>query len=85
MLAGELGLLVEWIYFLFSRNDSPLPSFMRPVSIYVGSAARIEQDLLDKQIVGGKGLGLQVMGNIGIDVPPGTSKCRCEATLALQV
>lgn len=25
----------------------------------------------DKQIVGGKGLGLQVMSKIGVDVPPG--------------
>lgn len=25
----------------------------------------------DKQITGGKGLGLQVMSKIGVDVPPG--------------
>ena len=36
-----------------------------------GSATTAMKDL-DRKIVGGKGLGLQVMGNIGIDIPPGT-------------
>jgi len=34
-----------------------------------GSA--IPQDKPDKKIVGGKGLGLQEMSRIGVDVPPG--------------
>eukprot|EP00580_Thalassiosira_gravida_P018530 CAMPEP_0201657318 /NCGR_PEP_ID=MMETSP0494-20130426/600_1 /ASSEMBLY_ACC=CAM_ASM_000839 /TAXON_ID=420259 /ORGANISM="Thalassiosira gravida, Strain GMp14c1" /LENGTH=930 /DNA_ID=CAMNT_0048134141 /DNA_START=281 /DNA_END=3076 /DNA_ORIENTATION=+ len=35
-----------------------------------GSAPKPDEDP-DKQIVGGKGLGLQVMSKIGVDVPPG--------------
>ena len=35
-----------------------------------GSAPKLDIDP-DKQIVGGKGLGLQVMSKIGVDVPPG--------------
>jgi len=35
-----------------------------------GSAAKPSADP-SKQIVGGKGLGLQVMSKIGVDVPPG--------------
>jgi hypothetical protein len=37
-----------------------------------GSSITKKDDLvLDREIVGGKGLGLQVMGSIGIDIPPG--------------
>jgi len=35
-----------------------------------GGSARPTESA-DKQIVGGKGLGLQVMSKIGVDVPPG--------------
>ena len=35
-----------------------------------GGSAR-PTETADKQIVGGKGLGLQVMSKIGVDVPPG--------------
>lgn len=43
-----------------------------------GSAATVDQP--DRAILGGKGLGLQEMGRIGVDVPPGftlaTPLCR---------
>ena len=43
--------------------------FHKLVVPFGGSA--IPQDKPDKQIVGGKGLGLQEMSRIGVDVPPG--------------
>lgn len=41
-----------------------------PSIVPFGGSAR-PQDKPDKQIVGGKGLGLQEMSRIGVDVPPG--------------
>ena len=50
-----------------------------PSIVPFGGSAR-SQDKPDKQIVGGKGLGLQEMSRIGVDVPPGftltTAVCR---------
>jgi len=50
-----------------------------PTIVPFGGTAR-SQDKPDKQIVGGKGLGLQEMSRIGGDVPPGftltTAVCR---------
>ncbi|KAL7543827.1 hypothetical protein ACHAXR_013220 [Thalassiosira sp. AJA248-18] len=43
---------------------------MKYIYPFGGSAPKLDADP-DKQIVGGKGLGLQVMSKIGVDVPPG--------------
>ena len=43
---------------------------MKYIYPFGGSAPTTNVDP-DKQIVGGKGLGLQVMSKIGVDVPPG--------------
>ncbi len=43
---------------------------MKFIYPFGGSAPKPDVDP-DKQIVGGKGLGLQVMSKIGVDVPPG--------------
>lgn len=43
---------------------------MKYIYPFGGSAPKPDVDP-DKQIVGGKGLGLQVMSKIGVDVPPG--------------
>jgi pyruvate,orthophosphate dikinase len=45
----------------FNLADSLVP--------FGGSAPRVDNP--DKAILGGKGLGLQEMGRIGVDVPPG--------------
>lgn len=48
-----------------SKNDDT-----PPLIVPFGGSAQ-PQDNLDKHILGGKGLGLQTMSKIGVDVPPG--------------
>lgn len=50
-------------------NVRPHGKYDKYIIGFGGSA--VPQDKPDKQIVGGKGLGLQEMSRIGIDVPPG--------------
>lgn len=72
-----LGTIVSFPTFsLFHNNEqertrTPMITTIFP---FGGSAPLTKSDDLDRQIVGGKGLGLQVMGAIGIDIPPGTDR-----------
>ncbi|CAB9519799.1 Pyruvate, phosphate dikinase, chloroplastic [Seminavis robusta] len=52
-----------------SVTDGTTPSDDAKIVQFGGSA--LPQEKPDKQIVGGKGLGLQIMSGIGVSVPPG--------------
>jgi Pyruvate phosphate dikinase, AMP/ATP-binding domain len=63
------------------RTEAAIKATMTSLVVpFGGSAPALSQELLDKQILGGKGVGLQEMSTIGIAVPPGftltTAVCR---------
>jgi Pyruvate phosphate dikinase, AMP/ATP-binding domain len=76
-----------WAFPLRSTATANIPSTEAAIKTmtslvvpFGGSAPALSQELLDKQILGGKGVGLQEMSTIGIAVPPGftltTAVCR---------